>query len=237
MAGQNYLTFAAGTARLEFSDSGTMRPFDGIQGLSVTTTEAPTTDRSSFLGQSSTVGSKPLETITFTVDSYQPYLTCWRIARERSIDNGNMTLRFTSDEQEFFVPPSTGRAAIATTGIVTLSDTGSGTVPDLSSSEFPGGIAIKIGTDIYPIDYNLSDSTAQTIYTLSGQVSAAAYSFVIPALSIGGTSGFICKVTSTNDPTITVGEPVTGSLSVAPISRLTSLEPLQKPSTATLRAK
>ena len=219
MVGQT--VFTSDNVELQYSDSGTFRLVDGISGMTINSSEAPTTELQTWQATVTTVGEKPLETITFSADSTVPWLSCWTTIRSNMLSQTAMSFRVNSAEEDFGDIPSTARVAIDGSGMATFSGTGA---PDFTTDEYAPGLCIQTGTGAnkknWIVDYALSSTTVQVRNVPGTAVTATNFKLVVPEVNLGGASGFVAKILDSYALSWGVTGAATSSLSVAPSSRL-----------------
>ena len=173
---------------LEFStDGGTTwkeLPFAG--DIEASGGEAPTSEVATFKRVGTTVGHDRVPSLEVTVPAYIPHHSSWRNLAAEGKAGNPVNVRITTRERLLAASGMGNTAALATTGIVTLSPTViGGHSIDWRSDLYGVGLGLKYAAAVYTVD-TISLAGVLTVDPApAAAVAAAVYSVVGPSLRLG----------------------------------------------------
>jgi len=204
---------------LEYQSGANWITIPGIVDYAESGGAAPTRDVVPISGGvGKRVGRARVPTVTF--NAFQlPTHPAWAAMRAAKVDETTLTFRITTQEQVLFVGGA-GRAAIATTGAVTLSV---GPYPSIDGNAIGPGDVLVIGSTPYTVSA-IDDSKAVSaagFITVSpapaSAVAAAAYKISIPGVRRGP---FSSRVIDTDQWSIAAESELQAALVLQPFGQL-----------------
>lgn len=170
----------------QFGDSAVWETIVASAGVTESGGAAPTTDIVAFEGIARIGGRRRVPEVSIEVAAFMPALDAHRKVERAAVESTTVRLRYTSEEVTQFAATDGVEAAIADTGIATITGTGA---PDLTLDEFGPGSAFRIGSATYVIA-SINDSGIATVAPApASAVAKASFSIVIPSVRRGPVTG------------------------------------------------
>ena len=190
MASDGLVIISAINSLLEISVDGgaTYKELPFAGDIEASGGEAPTSEVVTFKRVGTTVGHDRVPSLSVTVPSYIPHHSSWRDLATQNKAGNPVNVRITTTERLLAASGAGNTAAIATTGVVTLSPLVTATPGhsiDWRSDLYGVGLGIKSGSAVYTVDTISAMGMLTVDPAPAAAVSAAVYSAVGPSLRLG----------------------------------------------------
>lgn len=181
MAQYNSIQYPTENAIVEVQSGSDWLFIPGTASIAESGSEAPTREVATLVNKIQVVGNVAPPTIEFTISAYTPMHDTNRVLREALINNTILSFRYRFAGQVLATPASGRMAAIATSGAVTFS--GTGTAIDFTGEAYGPGISLKIGNTWHVVDSIHPTTGALTVKPAPGsQIAAAAFTVEVPPI-------------------------------------------------------